>query len=307
MWQIPRLTLPLKLAALAAMAASFVVWPIVESSRWAAGTETHRSGDEVLLVCQEDAALQDYADRVASHLARDRHLVDRLLPEGAGGTRFVLQLPGDHLGEAHQETGAIDIAVTAFSLSGGVSTELHERAHLLQFARPHDAARLLARLPRPAHGTYAATNGLEHFAEMASEAWSVLQGVMPGDFCIAGDPVEWLRQAEARVPGTSGMLAWYLRAEAFSSLPDYAALEAEAARLMTPVRAEWDALFHAITSRRQSDGTLQAWPAVSRSTREHLEARRWAARLRGGFFDRLEAAQLTASLWVQGSLIPRGG
>ena len=300
MWKIPHLSLPLKLAALAAMAAWIVVSPIVEASRWATGAETYRSGDEVLLACYEDAALQDHADRVAGYLAGDRRLVDRLLPEGAGGTRFVLRLPGDRLGEADQEAGAINIAVTAFALSDVVSTELHERAHLLQFARPHDAARLLARLPRPAHDTYAATNGLEHFAEMASEAWSVLQSLMPGDFCIAGEPVDWLRQAEGRVPGTSGMLAWYLRAHAFSSLPGRAALESEAVRLMAPVRAEWDALFHAVTSRRQADGTLEAWPAMSRSTREHLEARRWAARLRGGFFDRFEAAQLTASLWVRG-------
>jgi hypothetical protein len=295
--RVPRLSLRAKGVVLVAMAGVLAIEPILDARRRGPGSAPLAAGArEVVLACSVDGGRQDDVDRVEAYLQFSRPLVDRLLPAGTGGTRFVTALEADHLGEAHQGAGEVHLLVAALSDSAGVATELHERAHLAQFVHAREAARLMSRLPAPAAGEYAATSAVEHFAEMAGQAWTIVDLLRPHDWCLMGEPAEWLRDAEARVPGTAGFVAWYLRDETFDGADGRDALAAEAARLMAPAGAEWDALFAALEGQRRPDGDLEPWPV--QSTREYLEAQRWTSRMVGGPMRRIEAAQLAASLWL---------
>ncbi len=233
------------------------------------------------------------AEWVARYRARRNPVVERLLPEGIGGTRFFQRLDG-YAGMAFSDVAAIGLATTVESDLWPETVELHERAHLLHAFLPQEVARLMARMPAAAPGEYAATNPGEHFAEMAAKAWEVV--APPGDFCIDGTPADWLSAAEIRVPGTAGFAAWYLRQPALRSGEGCEELPPLAARLSEPQRAEWEALWQALEARRLPGGTFRPWsyPTV----RDYLEARRWEARSSGRWIGRVENVLLAPSLAV---------
>lgn len=230
--------------------------------------------------------------RVSRYLSVRSPMVDRLLPVGAGGVRFSDRI--ENAGEAHLEAAAIVLNPDHIVDGWPESTELHERAHLaFAFLAPETGA-LLARLPAPAPDEYAAKNGTEHFAEMAKRAWQLV--APPGDFCPDLEGVDGLTIAEALVPGTAGLVAWYLRQPDLVVAGDRAALAEAADRLMAPYRAEWDAIGRGLDARRRADGTFDPWTAVS--VREHIEIRRASSWAEGTLLGRVHAVLLTPSLAI---------
>lgn len=270
---VPRLPLPVKIAALAVMSAFLAAQPLVDARRRLAA-----AGEP---------------DAIAMCLRDHDPLVDRLLPEGPGGTVFFSEL-GAFAGVAFQDTGTIGVAVDVAASETLSAVELHERAHLLEFASPEIVARLMRDQPAPRSGEYAATSPVEHFAEMAAKAWNVVELLLPHEYCALDSPVNKLHQLEREVPGTAGFVAWYLREPKMAALEGASALRIEAERLVGDSRDDWTALHAALRTRQQADGTFAPWPRYS--VREYLERRRAHVRLAGGFRDSLEAAQITASL-----------
>lgn len=237
------------------------------------------------------------AGPIAEYLARRHPSLDRLLPAGAGGLRFFERLD-DKAGMAFTSAATIGLSISALDQLWRESVELHERAHLLHVALPDEAASLLSKLPAPARDEYAAKNGGEHFAEMAAQAWEMV--MEPEGVCLHADPIERLEEAEARVPGTAGFVAYYLRwlppaGTGAESGIDRVRLAREADRLRAPYRAEWDAFERALDARRAADGTLS--PIEMPTVRQRIEALR-SALLAGGRIDRIAAASLLPSLAV---------
>lgn len=235
--------------------------------------------------------------RVAQYLTRRHPALDRLLPAGAGGVRFFERLD-DKAGMAFTGAATIGLSVSALEHLWRETVELHERAHLLHAALSDEVAALLSMLPAPSAGEYAARNAGEHFAEMAAHAWEL--ATEPEGICLNSDPLDRLAEAESRVPGTAGFVAYYLRwlppsGDAVDSAVDRTALAREADRLRAPYRTEWDALERALHARRLGDGTLS--PLEPLTLRERLEAFR-SELLAGGRMDRLAAAALLPSLAV---------
>ncbi len=197
------------------------------------------------------------ARMLSDYLQRRNPVVDLLLPEGSGGTHYVVQLPDSVSGVAYQDVAAIAIAVDA--LNDGETVELHERAHLFQAASPRAVGRLMAALPAPLETEYAATNSGEHFAEMAASAWSLIRPIE--GFCPIGGPAEQLAMAEERVPGTSLFLLWYLDQPALAAHPDRAVLRAAAEAVATPYLALWRPLTAVLHQQQQAAGHFTPWPS----------------------------------------------
>jgi hypothetical protein len=214
-----------------------------------------------------------------------------LLPGGAGGTRFYRDLDGN-AGMAFAGTATVGVAPGDNHSAWPDTVELHERAHLFQFYAPAPIARLMARMPPAAPGSYAATDPVEHFAEMAAAAWEIVAS--PDGFCIDGPPTVRLADAERTIPGTAGFVGWYLRHPEMASQDPAGALGAAARGLIRPWRAEWEDVWHALDARRSSDGRLAPWAAPT--LREYLEARRRDARASGRWSDRVFGLLLTPSV-----------
>jgi hypothetical protein len=233
------------------------------------------------------------ASRAANYLARRNPIVDRLLPEGEGGTRFFEQL-GEYAGLAAARNAAIALTVTNDYEPWPETVELHERAHLLDAFQFHEVENLMARLPHAESTEYAAKNRAEHFGEMAAKAWEIVSP--PDGICVDGTPVDVLRKVEVRVPGTAGFVAWYLRQPSLGVEEGRDELSALAAELSAPQRAEWDALWQALESHRRPDGTFEKWRYSS--VRAYLEVQQSVARSVGGWFGRGQAILLVPSLAI---------
>jgi hypothetical protein len=199
----------------------------------------------------------DLQVRTALYLAARSPHMDELLPEGDGGTVFVDSLP-ELGGRAFVRRASIVIAMNHSWQRGIESTEMHERAHLLHDHVGELAARIMAALPSPRADEYAATNSGEHFAEMASSAWDLLHEGR--EERVGKTPRERLNALEARVPGTSGFLLYYLRHPAFARQFDAASLRAGAEANILPLRDEWEGIWAELDARKLPDGTLQRWP-----------------------------------------------
>ncbi len=201
-----------------------------------------------------------------TYLAHRSPIVDRLLPAGAGGTHFVSSL-GRWAGMAFPDSAAIALVADDATGPWPESVELHERAHLVEASLPREVGELMSRLPAPSPDEYAATNRGEHFAEMAARAWEIVEP--PDNVCVDGTPADRLRDAEQRVPGTSGFVEWYLRhlPAGVEGRGDLAAL---AATFRAPLAPQWDALWQAIDARREPGGGFTPWGP--RTIREFLEA-----------------------------------
>jgi hypothetical protein len=225
------------------------------------------------------------------YFAERNAVIDRLLPEGAGGTRFFEHLGGAS-GRAATDAAAIALSVAVCSEPWPESVELHERAHLLEAFLPGETANLMTRLATPVAGEYAATNRAEHFAEMAARAWQVL--VPPVGMCVDGTPGQQLRDIETRVPGTAGFVAWYMQQSPLGGGEGRGELMADAAELSAPQRAEWNALWKALDGRRRTNGTFTPWRHDN--IRHYLEARQVQLRSTGGWIDCVAAALLVPSL-----------
>ncbi len=228
---------------------------------------------------------------VREYIAGRDPAVDRLLPNGVGGTRFFENLDG-HLGMAFVHVPAIGISATVGGAGWPEAVELHERAHLLYAFLPEEVSRLIARVPAPRPGEYAATNGNEHLAEMAAAAWETV--APPELLCVEGTPVERLRDRETRVPGTAGFVAWYLRNLRPEDVEYYDDLSRTAAILAEPYRAESNAVWRAIEARRLGSGEFQPWG--HHTVREYLEAWRAEAHASEHWFDRIGGYLLAPSL-----------
>jgi len=243
-------------------------------------------------LARPEAAEPFAAVAAADYRSRRSPDVDRLLPEGGGGTYFYDDLHGN-LGEALLDAAAIGLSGDVREAPWPEAVELHERAHLLQAFLPEPVGRLMARMPAPAADTEAADNSQQHFAEMAERAWQIV--APPGDFCPEGTPVERLLEAERLVPGTAGFVAWYLR-HVTRPAEDGEALAALASQLIASTRADWDALWEALETRRRPDGSFHPWPP--RTVRESIDRQRIEARLRGRWIDRVVDIALAPSLLV---------
>ena len=183
-------------------------------------------------------------------------VIDLLLPDGAGGTHYFAQLD-TNAGVAFPRSATIAL-LPPTEITLGESVELHERAHLLWASRPDVVARIITSVGKPANDEYAARNAGEHFAEMAGQAWTVI--IPPRDVCPIGSQVEWLHDAEERVPGTAGFVVWYLRHPAMRGVPVRDSLLAVAEQMTQSRRAEWEALYAALEERRNDDGAFTPWP-----------------------------------------------
>lgn len=226
-------------------------------------------------------------------------VIDRLLPEGVGGTRYYDYLGkvgrrGDALGLAFLRGGAIGLLSTLETNSWSASTELHERAHLLYQALSSPFARLLAKLPSPAADEYAAENSHEHVAEMAARAWEIVTDL--DNACVEGTPMDRLRDADRRVPGTAGFVAWYLRDPSAGPADHRAELATLADELSAPQRNEWDVIWREVEARREPNGTFRPWEQMS--IRQLLEADQTALFAGDQWFSRLAAVATAPSIML---------
>jgi len=128
-----------------------------------AAVAVHGGRPPIALVTKELTASDE---RVASYLRDRSPLVDRLLPDGRGGTRFYEDLGGP-AGLAFGSAAAIGLAVSVNRGSWIESIELHERAHLVDAFLLAEVAALMARLPPPAPDETAAENRGQHFSGSA--------------------------------------------------------------------------------------------------------------------------------------------
>jgi len=205
-----------------------------------------------------------------AYFAERNPLINELLPAGEAGIRVVDNLGGP-MGLANMNTGAIalDRSVAHEGWRGAV--ELHERAHLIEAFLPREVAALMARLPSAPGPGVASEGPGQHFAEMASEAWQLVTD--PHGMCIDGTPEARLKDAEARVPGTSGFVLWYLRHPALSTGDRAVALRTAAALLVAPNQTEWTTLWDALDAQRDAAGAFRPWPAP---TVRSILSRQWA-------------------------------
>lgn len=212
------------------------------------------------------------AGRALAVYLEDRNtLVDRLLPEGAGGTLWKSDLGPEMGGVAFAASATIAISLRhRLDLE---AVEVHERAHLLHAAHPDAVDQLMATLPAPHPEEYAARNTGEHFAEAASGAWHLVTLPTEG-VCLADTPAGLLRHAEQRVPGTAGFLSWFLDQPELAAYPDRPELRKAADELLAPYRSDWDRVQTAIAARRRDDGTFAPWPALGLADRLKRSYRR---------------------------------
>lgn len=144
--------------------------------------------------------------------ARDT-LIDLLLPEGVGGTIIVPDFDDNADGEANPDLGLIVIRAAAvldatrwLGIRRGDQVEMHERAHLIEGVHPELVFGLLRRVAPADPDEYAATSPSEHFAEMVSNAWAILELHTVVGLCP--DYVGAIQIDEQLVPGTAGAVAW---------------------------------------------------------------------------------------------------
>ena len=187
------------------------------------------------------------------YLARRNSVVDRLLPEGAGGTLFVEDLD-EKLGIAIAATGTIVISQAA--LPDAEDTEIHERAHLLHANAPSEVARVMRALPPPTQ-SYASKSDTEHFAEMAASAWRII--VPNENGCLVQTRAELLREEEKAVPGTAAFVTRFLSDSAMAGRDSMLDVYIEAERLTAPLRDEWSAVWSHVDAQRTAQGTLRSW------------------------------------------------
>ncbi len=203
-------------------------------------------------------------DLARYRLAR-RPFLDSLLPDAHLGTVIAADLGGP-TGVAWSEASVI--AILAGSLDAptefggalqGEMVELHERAHLLHANHPELVTTLLGALPPPATQSYAAKSGGEHFAEMASQAYQLLLAEDGGrqGFCI--DITTALRNAEERVPGTSGFLLYFLQ-QVDGTHPADNGMRDLALSIRQPTAGHWQPIYAALDAQRGADGRLTRWP-----------------------------------------------
>jgi hypothetical protein len=211
-------------------------------------------------------------DDVQRYQEARRALVDSLLPEGHGGTIYATDLGGP-AGVAWTELSAIGMQagmLASTDLIGGVlageAFELHERAHLLQGAHPSLVGALLAALPPPRRGTYAATNSSEHFAEMASEAYRLLR-LTDRDAKISLDTERMMRRIERRVPGTAHFVGYYLDVAGDMTWPAQADLRQRAELLARPTAELWSPIARTLDAQRGENGFMSPWRPVPLATR----------------------------------------
>lgn len=271
--------------ALRVVAIGIIVFGPILAAKW----EMRRAASAYAVPAVEPG--EAHARAVADYLATRNPAVDSLLPEGEGGTRLVPSLDSV-AGRAISATATILLA--SGNLYDAGSIELHERAHLMHAYLPAEVAQLLARLPRPAAGSYAATNSQEHFAEMAAAAWSIVSP--PGDVCLIGTPVEQLRASEQRVPGTAGFVLWYLRSLVRQHSDTTRDLLAESMELAAPLSAEWDTIWAALEKRRLAGGTFEPWKAPDLA--RHLELWRAGEWNSNGWLGKVMAILLAPSTAV---------
>lgn len=200
------------------------------------------------------------ADERTDYLAvRDARL-DRVFPRAGGGRFFVADM--EKGGLAIQQENIILLR----SPDAEELVEAHELAHIMQYNLPLEFAAIMRVTPPPAPDEYAAESDVEHFAEMASNAWLVLAGLR--DACLLDGPAERLRDAEQRVPGTAGFVAYYLSTGTFADDSAAAAIGDLATEMIAPeARPAWNALWTALEARRQPDGSLPPWPRPDALTR----------------------------------------
>ncbi len=245
-----------------------------------------------------DTALVGIVDR---YLGERDAAIDRLLPNGSLGT-LVETLPLDRDGVANASAAQVEIAAVAlqdldrtYGTLRGERVEVHERAHLLDYAYQDLVARLMAKLSTPDTAEYAATNAQEHFAETLSAAWGILAGIHATGYCP--DPRQALRDAEAQIPGTAGALRWLLPIWAADPhRPIDAGLMALSDSLSVGTHAEWDALAAAVEARRLADGTLAPWsvPTIGETLVRVQKGLRYSSRRS----DRLFSVVILPSAWV---------
>lgn len=215
---------------------------------------------------------RDDARRYARHR---RALIDSLLPNGHAGT--VVTHPeaiGGMAGVAWMDLSAIGLAAGHLSeriRSGGGMlgelVEMHERGHLLHSNHPELVQDLMRRIPPPAPGSYAATSGTEHFAEMTSEAYRF--AVMNEEFFSpVKRPDEQLMDAERDTPGTAGFVVYILERFQAEDAEQQRRLLGTARMLRGDPRP-WEPIYAALDAQRAPDGTLHPWPKPS-----------WAATMR---------------------------
>jgi hypothetical protein len=231
-----------------------------------------------------DLELDHSAPVVQQYLERRPAILDHLLPGGEGGTRYFSSLK-DKAGTIHSSSATVVLAVNVQSRTID-SVELHERAHLLGAALPDEVARLVAALPAPHPDTYAATNPVEHFVEMAATAWDLIRPI-DGLYCMEPADV-LLPEAETRVPGTAGFLLWFL-----DQVEHEESLRTLAATLAAPTYDAWVAIRDAVEARRGEDGRLMPWPR--RSIADELADVRRHARSSGHWSDPVYSALLWPS------------
>jgi len=209
------------------------------------------------------------------YAAHRRALIDSLLPNGHAGTVVThADAIGGMAGVAWMDLSAIGLAAGHLSeriASGGGMlgelVEMHERGHLLQSNRPELVRDLLHRLPPPIPGSYAATSGTEHFAEMTSEAYRF--AVMNEEFFSpVKTPDEQLMDAERETPGTAGFVVYMLERFEGEDVEQHRRLLGTARALRGDPRP-WEPIYAALDDQRDADGTLRSWPKPS-----------WAATMR---------------------------
>jgi hypothetical protein len=254
--------------------AAIVIGPIARAAWDLHRTESADLGYPEVLTPDAFTPTTGPAARVGEYLKNRSPIVDLVLPAGAGGVRFYEHLDGA-AGMAFAGVATIGIAADADLGWWPESTEIHERAHLAYAFLPAVVGPLMAAMPPPAASEYAATNPGEHFAEMAATAWQIVRP--PEGICIDGTPESNLREAEARVPGTAGFVAWFLRQP---SLADPHLLEA-AESMLGDSRAEWEALWRALEARRGPAGRFDRWRHLT--IRDHIESARFDLRMRAGW------------------------
>ena len=219
-----------------------------------------------------------------NYLAQRSPLIDQLLPAGAGGTVYVRALP-EVRGIAFSRSASIIISLEDGAVPTLHALEIHERAHLVHAQFSEIVHAIIATLAPPDPSTYASTNNGEHFAEMAREAWELLQPAV--DICLTITPGEQLAHVESQVPGTAGFVLYLLRHPTIAERPDADAWRDAAESHAAPARAQWDRLFDALDARRQRDGSLAAWPVPT--MREWVDQHRTAMRAEGSVFGQVHA------------------
>lgn len=244
-------------------------------------------------------ASEDVRHDARTYAALRRGLIDSLLPDGHAGTVVThADAIGGMAGVTWMDLSAIGLAAGYLSepiLSGGGMlgelVEMHERGHLLQSNHPELVRRLLERLPAPVAGSYAATSGTEHFAEMTSEAYRI--AVMTEAFFSPGRTADQqLIRTERDTPGTAGFVVYMLERFPGDDAASHRRLLGTARALRGDPRP-WEPIYAALDARRKGDGTLRAWPRPS-----------WAATMRdvhghlmvdGGVWSRVVATLISPS------------